>query len=174
MDLGLILLRLAHIVAGAAWVGGAFVMILLVTGTARLRGADGDAFMTTLLTQGKARATSRSPPSRRSSPAASCTSAPRADSRLNGSRVPVGSVSRSARSPRSSRSLWGSRRRRAGRQAGRGDRGRRGSDRWGSLRRAHTSELDAIRRKLGTFAHGRSALLGHGRGHGWFDLRATW
>ena len=54
MDLGLILLRLAHVVAGAAWVGGAFVMILLVTRTARLRGADGDAFMTTLLTQGKA------------------------------------------------------------------------------------------------------------------------
>ena len=54
MDLGLILLRLAHVVAGAAWVGGAFVMILLVTRTAQLRGADGDAFMTTLLTQGKA------------------------------------------------------------------------------------------------------------------------
>ncbi len=54
MDFGLILLRLAHVVAGAAWVGGAFVMILLVTRTARLRGADGDAFMTTLLTQGKA------------------------------------------------------------------------------------------------------------------------
>jgi uncharacterized membrane protein len=54
MDLGLILLRLAHVVAGAAWVGGAFVMILLVSRTARLRGADGDVFMTTLLTQGKA------------------------------------------------------------------------------------------------------------------------
>src|SRR5688500_15397800 len=54
MDLGLILLRLAHVVAGAAWVGGAFVMILLVSRTAQLRGADGDAFMTTLLTKGKA------------------------------------------------------------------------------------------------------------------------
>ncbi len=54
MDLGLIALRLAHVVAGAAWVGGAFVMILLVTRTARLRGADGDAFITTLLTKGKA------------------------------------------------------------------------------------------------------------------------
>ena len=54
MDLGLILLRLAHVVARAAWVGGAFVMILLVTRTARLRGADGDAFITTLLTKGRA------------------------------------------------------------------------------------------------------------------------
>jgi hypothetical protein len=54
MDLGLIALRLAHVVAGAAWVGGAFVMILLVTRTARLRGADGDVFMSTLLTEGKA------------------------------------------------------------------------------------------------------------------------
>jgi len=54
MDLGLITLRLAHVVAGAAWVGGAFVMILLVTRTARMRGPDGDAFVTTLLTEGKA------------------------------------------------------------------------------------------------------------------------
>jgi uncharacterized membrane protein len=54
MDLGLIGLRLAHIVAGAAWVGGAFVMILLVTRTARMRGADGDLCVTTLLTEGKA------------------------------------------------------------------------------------------------------------------------
>ena len=54
MDLGLIALRLAHVVAGAAWVGGAFVMILLVSRTARLRGADGDVFMSTLLTEGKA------------------------------------------------------------------------------------------------------------------------
>ena len=54
MDFGLIALRLAHVVAGAAWVGGAFVMILLVTRTARLRGADGDGFVTTLLTEGKA------------------------------------------------------------------------------------------------------------------------
>ena len=54
MPLDLIALRLAHVIAGVAWVGGAFVMILLVTRTARLRGADGDAFMTTLLTQGKA------------------------------------------------------------------------------------------------------------------------
>jgi len=54
MDLGLIALRLAHVVAGASWVGGAFVMILLVTRTARMRGADGDAFITTLLTEGKA------------------------------------------------------------------------------------------------------------------------
>jgi hypothetical protein len=54
MDVGLIALRLAHVVAGAAWVGGAFVMILLVSRTARLRGADGDVFMSTLLTEGKA------------------------------------------------------------------------------------------------------------------------
>jgi hypothetical protein len=54
MPLDLIALRLAHVVAGAAWVGGAFVMILLVTRTARLRGADGDIFMSTLLTEGKA------------------------------------------------------------------------------------------------------------------------
>ena len=54
MPLDLIALRLAHVVAGAAWVGGAFVMILLVTRTARLRGADGDLFMSTLLTEGKA------------------------------------------------------------------------------------------------------------------------
>jgi uncharacterized membrane protein len=54
MDVGLIVLRLAHVAAGAAWVGGAFVMILLVNRTARLRGADGDVFMTTLLTEGKA------------------------------------------------------------------------------------------------------------------------
>jgi hypothetical protein len=54
MDLGLIALRLAHVVAGAAWVGGAFAMILLVSKTARLRGAEGDVFMSTLLTEGKA------------------------------------------------------------------------------------------------------------------------
>jgi hypothetical protein len=54
MDFGLLALRLAHVVAGAAWVGGAFVMILLVSRTARLRGADGDVFMSTLLTEGKA------------------------------------------------------------------------------------------------------------------------
>ena len=54
MPLDLIALRLAHVVAGAAWVGGAFVMILLVSRTARLRGADGDAFFSTLLTEGKA------------------------------------------------------------------------------------------------------------------------
>jgi hypothetical protein len=54
MDVSLIALRLAHVVAGAAWVGGAFVMILLVSRTARLRGADGDVFMSTLLTEGKA------------------------------------------------------------------------------------------------------------------------
>jgi hypothetical protein len=54
MPLDLIVLRLAHVVAGAAWVGGAFMMILLVSRTARLRGADGDVFMSTLLTEGKA------------------------------------------------------------------------------------------------------------------------
>jgi hypothetical protein len=54
MDAGLVALRLAHVVAGAAWVGGAFTMILLVTRTARLRGPDGDLFMSTLLTEGKA------------------------------------------------------------------------------------------------------------------------
>ena len=54
MPFDLIALRLAHVVAGAAWVGGAFVMILIVTRTARLRGADGDAFMSTLLTKGNA------------------------------------------------------------------------------------------------------------------------
>ena len=54
MDPSLIVLRLAHVAAGAAWVGGAFAMILLVSRTARLRGADGDVFMSTLLTEGKA------------------------------------------------------------------------------------------------------------------------
>ena len=54
MPLDLLALRLAHIIAGAAWVGGAFTMILLVSRTARLRGADGDIFMSTLLTQGRA------------------------------------------------------------------------------------------------------------------------
>ena len=54
MPLDLIALRLAHVVAGAAWVGGAFVMILLVSRTVRLRGSDGEAFMTSLLTEGKA------------------------------------------------------------------------------------------------------------------------
>jgi hypothetical protein len=54
MPFDLLALRLAHVVAGAAWVGGAFVMILLVTRTARMRGADGDLFMSTLLTEGKA------------------------------------------------------------------------------------------------------------------------
>jgi hypothetical protein len=54
MPLDLIALRLAHVVAGAAWVGGAFVMILLVMRTARLRGAEGDVFVSTLLTEGNA------------------------------------------------------------------------------------------------------------------------
>jgi uncharacterized membrane protein len=54
MPFDLIALRLAHVVAGAAWVGGAFVMILIVTRTARLQGADGEAFMATLLTKGNA------------------------------------------------------------------------------------------------------------------------
>jgi hypothetical protein len=54
MPFDLLALRLAHIIAGAAWVGGAFTMVLLVSRTARLRGADGDVFMSTLLTQGRA------------------------------------------------------------------------------------------------------------------------
>lgn len=54
MPFDLIALRLAHVVAGVAWVGGAFVMILLVTRTARRRGDDGEQFMTSLLTEGKA------------------------------------------------------------------------------------------------------------------------
>lgn len=54
MPLDLLALRIAHIIAGAAWVGGAFAMILLVSKTARLRGTDGDVFMSTLLTEGKA------------------------------------------------------------------------------------------------------------------------
>jgi len=54
MPLDLLALRLAHIVAGAAWVGGAFVMILLVSRTARMRGTDGDVFISTLLTKGGA------------------------------------------------------------------------------------------------------------------------
>ena len=54
MPFDVIALRLAHVVAGVAWVGGAFVMILLVTRTARRRGDDGEAFMTSLLTDGKA------------------------------------------------------------------------------------------------------------------------
>jgi uncharacterized membrane protein len=54
MPFDLIALRLAHVVAGVAWVGGAFVMILLVTRTARRRGDEGELFMTSLLTEGKA------------------------------------------------------------------------------------------------------------------------
>lgn len=54
MPFDLIALRLAHVVAGVAWVGGAFVMILLVTRTASRRGPDGEEFMTSLLTEGKA------------------------------------------------------------------------------------------------------------------------
>jgi hypothetical protein len=54
MDLGVIVLRLAHVAAGLAWAGGAFAMILLINPTAKLRGRDGDGFMSTLLTKGKA------------------------------------------------------------------------------------------------------------------------
>lgn len=45
MDLGLIALRLAHVVAGASWVGGAFLMILVVTRTAKLTGKSGEDFL---------------------------------------------------------------------------------------------------------------------------------
>ena len=54
MDVGVLALRLAHVVAGLAWAGGAFAMILLISPTAKLRGREGDGFMSTLLTQGKA------------------------------------------------------------------------------------------------------------------------
>jgi uncharacterized membrane protein len=54
MPFDLIALRLAHVVAGVAWVGGAFVMILLVTRTARRHGDEGEQFVTSLLTEGKA------------------------------------------------------------------------------------------------------------------------
>ncbi len=53
MDVGLIALRLAHIIAGAAWVGGAFLMLTIVNRTAKLSGADGEKFMERLLTIGK-------------------------------------------------------------------------------------------------------------------------
>lgn len=53
MDLGLILLRIAHVVAGAAWVGGAFLMILIVTRSARLVGKSGDDFLEALFTVGR-------------------------------------------------------------------------------------------------------------------------
>jgi uncharacterized membrane protein len=52
MDLGLIVLRL-HIVAGVAWVGGGFLMILIVTRTAKLSGATGDEFFGRLMTVGR-------------------------------------------------------------------------------------------------------------------------
>jgi uncharacterized membrane protein len=54
MPFDVIALRLAHVVAGVAWVGGAFVMILLVTRTASRRGDEGELFLTSLLTEGKA------------------------------------------------------------------------------------------------------------------------
>ena len=54
MSLDLIALRLAHVIAGVAWVGGAFLMILLVSRTARRRGDEGELFLTSLLTEGKA------------------------------------------------------------------------------------------------------------------------
>ena len=54
MPVDLIALRLAHVLAGIAWAGGGFVMILLVTRTARRRGDEGEQFMTSLLTEGKA------------------------------------------------------------------------------------------------------------------------
>jgi uncharacterized membrane protein len=54
MPFDLIALRLAHVIAGVAWVGGAFLMILLVSRTARRRGDEGELFLTSLLTEGKA------------------------------------------------------------------------------------------------------------------------
>jgi len=53
MDLGLIVLRLAHVVAGASWVGGAFLMILVVSRTAKLSGAQGEEFFGRLMTVGR-------------------------------------------------------------------------------------------------------------------------
>ncbi|HEY3522630.1 MAG TPA: hypothetical protein VGK63_02910, partial [Candidatus Limnocylindrales bacterium] len=53
MDLGLIALRLAHVVAGASWVGGAFLMILVVSRTAKLSGAQGEEFFGRLMTVGR-------------------------------------------------------------------------------------------------------------------------
>jgi hypothetical protein len=53
MDLGLIVLRLAHVVAGASWVGGAFLMILVVSRTAKLSGAQGEEFFSRLMTVGR-------------------------------------------------------------------------------------------------------------------------
>lgn len=53
MDPVLIALRLAHVVAGASWVGGAFLMILIVTRTARLSGAQGEEFFGRLMTVGR-------------------------------------------------------------------------------------------------------------------------
>jgi hypothetical protein len=53
MDLGLIVLRLAHVVAGASWVGGAFLMILVVSRTAKLSGAQGEEFFSRLMTAGR-------------------------------------------------------------------------------------------------------------------------
>lgn len=53
MDLGLLALRLAHVVAGASWVGGAFLMILVVSRTAKLSGAQGDEFLGRLMTVGR-------------------------------------------------------------------------------------------------------------------------
>lgn len=45
MDLGLLALRIAHIVAGASWVGGAFLMILIITKTAKAKGKAGEEFL---------------------------------------------------------------------------------------------------------------------------------
>jgi hypothetical protein len=53
MDLGLVVLRLAHVVAGASWVGGAFLMILVVSRTAKLSGAQGEEFFSRLMTVGR-------------------------------------------------------------------------------------------------------------------------
>ncbi|HEU4572058.1 MAG TPA: hypothetical protein VFR93_05180 [Candidatus Limnocylindrales bacterium] len=53
MDLGLVALRLAHVVAGASWVGGAFLMILVVSRTAKLSGAQGEEFFGRLMTVGR-------------------------------------------------------------------------------------------------------------------------
>lgn len=45
MDLGLLALRIAHIVAGASWVGGAFLMILVIAKTAKAKGKAGEEFL---------------------------------------------------------------------------------------------------------------------------------
>lgn len=53
MDLGLVLLRLAHVVAGISWAGGVFLMIFVVNRTARLSGVQGQEFVSRVMTIGR-------------------------------------------------------------------------------------------------------------------------